>query len=67
MFRLKTSTVTILASISILALIAVQLFWISNAIELREDEFKNSVNEALIDVVEKFEKSDAAEKIKKKI
>jgi two-component system phosphate regulon sensor histidine kinase PhoR len=67
MFRLKTGTVTILASISILALIAVQLFWISNAIELREDEFKNSVNEALIDVVEKFEKSDAAEKIKKKI
>jgi len=67
MFKFKTSTVTILASVSILALIAVQLFWISNAIELREDEFKNSVNEALNDVVEKFEKSDAAEKIKKKI
>lgn len=67
MFKSKTEIVTILASASILALIAVQLFWISNAVELREDEFKNSVNTALNDVVEKFEKSEAAEKIKKKI
>jgi len=67
MFKLKTSAVTFLVSLSILALIGVQLFWISNAIELREDEFKNSVNSALNDVVEKFEKSEAAAKIKKKI
>lgn len=67
MFRQNVSVVTILASVSILALIAVQLFWISNAIELREDEFKNSTNDALNNVVERLEKTSTAAKIKKKI
>jgi predicted Holliday junction resolvase-like endonuclease len=67
MFKQNVSAVTILASVSILALIAVQLFWISNAVELREDEFKNSTNSALNNVVEKLEKTSAAAKLKKKI
>lgn len=67
MFKQNTSVITILASISILALIAVQLFWINNAVELREDEFKSSVNEALNNTVEKLDKASAAAKIKKNI
>lgn len=67
MFKQNVSAVTILASVSILALIAVQLFWISNAVELREDEFRNSTNDALNNVVEKLEKTSAAAKLKKKI
>jgi two-component system phosphate regulon sensor histidine kinase PhoR len=67
MFKQNTSVITILASISILALIGVQLFWINNAVELREEEFRGSINEALNSVVEKLDKTSAAAKIKKNI
>ena len=67
MFKQNVSIITILASTSILALIAVQLFWISNAVDLREDEFKSSVNDALNNTVERLEKTSTAAKIKKKI
>ncbi len=67
MFKQNTSIVTILVSISILALIGVQIFWINSAIELREDEFKASVKETLDNVVTKLDKTSTAAKIKKNI
>lgn len=67
MFKANTRLMTLLASLSILALIGVQIFWISNAVELREDEFKANVNDALNTVVAKLEKLSAAAKIKKNI
>ncbi len=67
MFKQNTSIVTILVSISILALIGVQIFWINSAIELREDEFKSSVKETLDNVVSKLDKTSTAAKIKKNI
>ncbi|HEY1037892.1 MAG TPA: hypothetical protein VGF30_00725, partial [Bacteroidia bacterium] len=67
MFKQNTSVVTILVSISILALIGVQLFWINSAVELREDEFRSSVKETLDNLVSKLDKTSAAAKIKKNI
>ena len=67
MFRQNVSVVSILVSISLIALIGVQIFWVKNAISLKEDEFNRSVNDALNTVVYKLEKTAAAAKIRKNI
>lgn len=67
MLKFNTTIITTLASLSILALIGVQLFWISNAVELKEEEFRLAANEALNNVVEKLDKAHTAAKIKKNI
>jgi signal transduction histidine kinase len=41
--------------VSLLGIIAVQYFWIRNAIKIKEDQFNRSVNEALTDAVQKLE------------
>lgn len=67
MIRQNLSLVTTLVSLALVALIAVQLFWIKNAIQLREDEFNHKVHDALDNLVYHLEKSTTAAKIKKKI
>lgn len=56
-----------LASACLVALMLVQLFWVHNAIALKEEEFCRGVNDALNSVVEKMDRSHTASKIKKKI
>ncbi len=46
-------------SISLIGIIWVQLYWISNAIEVREAQFKQSVNNAMGDVVARLETRQA--------
>lgn len=67
MFIQNTRFVSIVVGISLLALIAVQIFWIRNAVHLKEEEFNRKVNAALNHVVYKMEKTAAAAKISKKI
>lgn len=52
---------------ALIALIAVQLFWIQNAVRLKEDEFNRKVHAALDNLSYRLEKSTAAAKIKKKV
>ncbi len=58
--------ITILASLALLGLIAIQIYWINNAILLGEQRFEQNVNEALNNVVSKMEKQMSASKISKK-
>ncbi len=53
----------IATSAALLGLITVQFYWIGNAIELREQEFSQSVDNALFSVVQKLEKKEAIDHI----
>jgi two-component system phosphate regulon sensor histidine kinase PhoR len=55
-----------MASIALVGLIAIQVYWVKNAIALREEHFEQSVNDALKSVVRRYEKQMAAAKIVKK-
>ncbi|MEJ8800624.1 sensor histidine kinase [Pontibacter sp. H249] len=52
--------VLVLMSISLLGVVGLQLYWINNAIQVKQAEFDRSVNEALARVVEKLETQEAA-------
>ncbi|MEO8759996.1 MAG: HAMP domain-containing sensor histidine kinase [Bacteroidia bacterium] len=67
MVRQNLTLITFIVSIALIALVAVQLFWINNAVQLKKDEFRRDVYESLINVVDKLEKLTNTEKIKKKI
>ena len=43
-------------TIALVGLIGIQVYWINNAVKLREQTFHSSVNEALTDVVYQYEK-----------
>ena len=49
-----------LMSLALIALILVQLYWITNAMEVRQDNFVRSVNEAVDGVVLRLEKTNRA-------
>jgi two-component system phosphate regulon sensor histidine kinase PhoR len=53
-------------SLVLLALIVVQLYWITNAIKLTEQHFEQDVNDALNDVVYRLEKNSTAAKLTQK-
>jgi two-component system phosphate regulon sensor histidine kinase PhoR len=58
--------ITIMASLAMLGLIAIQVYWVKNAIALGEERFEQSVNEALNNVVKRLEKKQAAVKVTRK-
>ncbi|CAN5436895.1 HAMP domain-containing sensor histidine kinase [soil metagenome] len=55
-----------MASLALLGLIAIQIYWVNNAVTLGEQRFEQSVNEALNNVVSRMEKYQAAAKITQK-
>lgn len=59
-------TIMIMASLALAGLIAIQVYWVNNAITLSKDRFEQSVNEALNNVVYRLEKQMAAARITKK-
>lgn len=67
MIRQNLALITTLVSLALVALIGVQVFWIKNAVQLKEDEFNRKVHEALDNLVYDLEKMTAAAKIKKKV
>jgi two-component system phosphate regulon sensor histidine kinase PhoR len=67
MIRQNLFLITTLVSLALIALIAVQLFWIQNAVRLKEDEFNRKVHAALDNLSYRLEKSTTAAKIKKKV
>ena len=67
MLKQNLSLITALVSIALIGLVAVQLFWIRNAVQLKEDEFDRNVHEALDNLTYRLEKTSAAARIQKKI
>ncbi|WP_018478587.1 sensor histidine kinase [Pontibacter roseus] len=51
--------VIVLMSISLLGVVGLQLYWISDAIRVKQEQFDRSVHEALTRVVEKLETREA--------
>lgn len=58
--------ITAMASLALIGLIAIQVYWVKNAIKLGEERFEQSVNEALNNVVVRMEKQKVAAKLTKK-
>lgn len=58
--------ITLVASFALIGLIALQVYWINNAITLSRHRFEQDVNEALDKVVSRMEKQRAASKISKR-
>lgn len=58
--------ITIMATLALVGLITIQLYWINNAIDIGKERFEQNVNEALTNVVSRMEKQLAAAKITKK-
>lgn len=52
-----------LMTVALIGLVGIQVYWINNAISLREQRFKQSVKEALGDVAYTYEKQRAAKSI----
>jgi signal transduction histidine kinase len=50
--------IIVLMSVSLAGIIAVQLFWIQNAVAIQKEHFNRKVNDALTDVVGKLEKNE---------
>jgi len=58
MNRKTITLIILLMSVSLAGIIAVQLFWIQNAIAIQKEHFDRKVNDALTDVVGKLEKNE---------
>ncbi len=66
MKKSNVNSIVVLASIALLGLIGIQMYWIQNAISLEKQRFETHVNEALNKVVFKIEKQKTAAKITKR-
>lgn len=67
MNKLNLGVISVLVGVALVALIAVQIYWIKSSVTLKEEEFERSVNEALKITSHKMEKIATANKITKKI
>ncbi|MBD1395597.1 HAMP domain-containing histidine kinase [Pontibacter sp. JH31] len=59
MSKLTIIGVIVLMSISLLGVVGLQLYWISDAVRVKQEQFDRSVHEALAKVVEKLETQEA--------
>ncbi len=67
MNRLQIKLIIFLMSVSLVGIIAVQLLWIKNAIEVKEAQFDRATFEAMNETIRKLESYDAAHYISNKI
>jgi two-component system, OmpR family, phosphate regulon sensor histidine kinase PhoR len=56
----KIKLIIALMSVALIGLIALQLYWVDNALHLQELQFNQNVNLAMNEVVDKLEKEEAA-------
>ena len=66
MSRLKIKFIIALLCLCLAGILAFQFFWIRSAFIVKEEQFRRSVNEALITVADKLETSDAVSFMSKK-
>ncbi|MBS1635028.1 MAG: HAMP domain-containing histidine kinase [Bacteroidetes bacterium] len=63
----NVGVISVLVGIALVALIAIQVYWIRSSMTLKKEEFERSVNEALKITAYKLEKIATANKVAKKI
>lgn len=66
MSRKSIILIVVLTLLALIGMVGIQLYWIQNAIKVREDNFSRSVSEAISEVVYKLEKQEAITEIKRK-
>ncbi len=66
MNKSNVKIITLLASIALIGLIGIQIYWINNTLIIGKQRFEQNVNEALNNVVSRLEKKVTAYKIRKK-
>lgn len=59
--------VSVLISLVLIALVSIQLYWIKNAIAVKQANFERSVTEAVSGVIYNLEKQELADRIKNRI
>ena len=62
----KIRVIIFLMTIAVIGLIAVQLYWITNAYNVEEQKFKSAVNDALSSTVKRLEKKETESVVIKK-
>lgn len=67
MSRNRIILIIILISLSLVGLTGIQLYWVKNAFDLKEQHFQQAVTEALNNVVYKLDKKSTASRITKKL
>jgi two-component system phosphate regulon sensor histidine kinase PhoR len=63
----KIKLIVLIMTLSVVGLVAVQIFWLRSVIKIEEERFERKVNDALISVAEKIDKQEVAESVIKKI
>ncbi|HOW24207.1 MAG TPA: HAMP domain-containing sensor histidine kinase [Bacteroidales bacterium] len=58
--------ITIIISLALIGLVSIQVYWINNAVKVKQLVFDRSVNEAITQVIYKLEKSEMTDQIRKK-
>jgi two-component system phosphate regulon sensor histidine kinase PhoR len=58
--------IIVIIALALLGLVSIQVYWINNAIKVKETNFNRSVNEALSNVIYKLEKIEVANQIRQK-
>ncbi|MBI1938031.1 MAG: HAMP domain-containing histidine kinase [Ignavibacteriales bacterium] len=67
MKEFKIKIIIAVMTASVIGLIALQINWITNAMEVEEERFERKVNDALLSAAQKIDKLEAAETVIKKI
>lgn len=62
-----TIVITIITAIALLGMVGMQLYWIRGAANMREANFRRSVDEAMSKVVYKLERIETANRIRKRM
>ena len=62
----RVNIIILLASVALTGLIAVQIYWINNAVDISKKRFEQNVNLALNHLVNRLEKKQEAAKITQK-
>jgi two-component system phosphate regulon sensor histidine kinase PhoR len=65
MNKQNVGLISVLVTLAILALIAIQVYWINNDLNLKEEEFERHVNEALNNTAKNLERIAQASKLTK--
>lgn len=61
----KIIIISAIVTLAVVTLIAIQIYWIQNALNLKEANFRKSVDEAITTVIYKLERIEIAKQLKK--
>lgn len=67
MKKKKIYFIIVIITIALIGLVGIQLYWINTAVKIKESRFRQSVNEAITNVIYRLEKIETARQVKKRM